>query len=67
MNDLLKPVFPAQAGIHGVEVHGKTMDSRLRGNDELLHLGLSKRHSSPTLLPFFYPSVYVAFLRKKRS
>ena len=42
---LLKPVFPAQAGIHGVEVHGKTMDSRLRGNDELLHLGLSKRHS----------------------
>ena len=47
---LLKPVFPAQAGIHGVEAHGKTMDSRLRGNDELLELGLSKCHSAITRL-----------------
>ena len=55
---LLKPVFPAQAGIHGVEAHGKTMDSRppqgalscyaihlVRGNDELLELGLSMCHT----------------------
>jgi hypothetical protein len=58
MHGLLKLVFAAQASIHAVEVHGKTMDSRPpqgalscfaihleRGNDELLHLGLSKRHS----------------------
>jgi hypothetical protein len=45
----LSPSFPRRRGIHGVEVRGKTMDCHLRGNDELLQLGLSKCHSDLTL------------------